>query len=85
MEVIKTNLSISYGSNEILDHQSYIENEKSWELFVEKIKSGQVFSNRSTVKVENIVYDDFHLSCDVVNFTDFITKHLAYKPLSEEQ
>jgi len=75
MKVIKTNLSMPNGV--IVDHQSYVTEEESWGSFVEKVKSGHLFSNNHREKrVENIVYDDFHLSCDVYD-SHGLTKHLA--------
>lgn len=76
MKIIKTNLSISNGK--IVDHQSYVEEEKDWNSFIEKVESGFLFSKSYKVKVENIVHDDFHLSCDVFNSIGAFTKHLAY-------
>lgn len=77
IKIIKTNLSLQVN-NEIIDHQSYIEKEESWEAFIEKAKSGYLFSKRHSVQVENIIHDDFHLSCDVYNSHGNHTKHLAY-------
>ncbi len=75
MKVIKTNLSMPNGV--IVDHQSYTTEEDSWESFVEKVKNGHLFSaNHKEKRVENIVYDDFHLSCDVYDSLG-LTKHLA--------
>jgi len=66
------------NNNQILDHQSYVEEEESWEAFIEKVNSGYLFSKKHTVRVENIKHDDFHLSCDVYNSHGFLTRHLAY-------
>jgi hypothetical protein len=76
IKVIKTNLSTN--GNQIIDHQSYVEEEESWEAFIEKVKLGFLFSKRKPVRVENIVCDDFHLSCDVCNSYIVYTKHFAY-------
>lgn len=76
MKIIKTNLSISNGR--FIDHQSYVEEEKDWNSFVEKIESGFLFSKNNKVEVKNIIHDDFHLSCDVYNSEGCLTKHLAY-------
>lgn len=76
MKVIKTNLSIV--NDKILDHQSYVEEEENWNVFIDKVKSGFLFSKNHQVKVENIAYDNFHLSCDVYNSNGAYTKHLAY-------
>lgn len=73
MKIIKTNLSIPNPNNRIVDHQSYVEEEESWEAFVEKVKSGYLFSKNRKVEVSNLVYDEYHLSCDV----DETGKHLA--------
>jgi hypothetical protein len=75
IKVIKTNLSIV--NDKIMDHQSYIEEEESWESFIEKVKSGFLFSKTYSVPVDNIKYDDFHLSCDVDKSSGLHTKHFA--------
>jgi hypothetical protein len=76
MKIIKTNLSIV--NDKIMDHQSYVEEEESWESFIEKVKSGFLFSKNRSVTVENIKYDEFHLSCDVNKTSGIHTKHFAY-------
>lgn len=76
MKIIKTNLSIA--NNKIMDHQSYVEEEESWENFIDKVKSGFLFSKHHSVKVDNLKYDDFHLSCDVDKDSGVQTKHFAY-------
>jgi len=76
MKVIRTNLSMPNG--EVADHQSYTTEEDSWESFVEKVKSGNLFSRHWKEKrVENIIYDDFHLSCDIYDSRGVLIKHLA--------
>lgn len=75
IRVIKTNLSIA--NDRIVDHQSYVEKEESWESFIEKVESGYLFSKHHKVRVERIVYDDFHLSCDVYSEVGKHAKHLA--------
>ena len=77
MKIIKTNLSINAETNEIMDHQSYVQDEENWESFVKKVKNGFLFSNNKQLKINNLKYDDFHLSCEVVNPHGFLTKHLA--------
>jgi hypothetical protein len=76
IKIIKTNLSIA--NDKIMDHQSYVEDEESWESFIEKVKLGFLFSKNHSVKVGNIKYDDFHLSCDVDKSSGLHTKHFAY-------
>lgn len=76
MKIIKTNLSIVNGN--IVDHQSYVEDEEGWNEFIDKVKSGFLFSKDKKVDVKNIGYDNFYLSCDVYNRDGFHTKHLAY-------
>lgn len=75
MKIIKTNLSIP--NDKIVDHQSYVQEEESWEAFIEKVKSGYLFYKNHKVEVTNIVYDEFHLSCDVNKDKGNYTKHLA--------
>ena len=75
MKIIKTNLSIP--NNQIADHQSYVEEEESWESFIKKVKSGYIFSENQKVNVSNIVYDEFHLSCDIDKKGEPYIKHLA--------
>lgn len=77
IKVIKTNISMHPVTSQIFDHQSYVEQEESWEAFIEKVKSGYLFSKKYKVEVENIKFDDFHLSCDV-DKSGRLTKHFAY-------
>jgi hypothetical protein len=78
IKVIKTNISIHGTTGEIFDHQSYIEQEESWEAFIAKVHSGHLFPHGKQVAVENIKYDDFHLSCDINKTGWNYTKHFAY-------
>lgn len=78
IKVIKTNLSVHGTTGEIIDHQSYVEEEDSWDALIDKVHSGQLFSHGKEVNVENIKYDDFHLSCDVNRHPGTHTKHFAY-------
>lgn len=78
LKIIKTNLSVNFGTNEIIDHQSYVEEEDSWEEFVKKVKSGYLFSHqKNRYEISNLKYDKFHLSCDLLDRSGRLTKHLA--------
>lgn len=88
-KVIETNLSVQVD-NTILDHQSRIIKVKSWDEYVNEIKNGETVVRNSYLgnlhgctlpkqsKVENLIYDDIHLSCDVYNWSGVRSKKLAY-------
>jgi hypothetical protein len=86
VRVIETNLSMmSWDGEEIADHQSRVIEVDSWQDFINEIKDGKSVDRIGTLwgltlpracKIENLKYDDFHLSCDV--YTDIKQKKLAY-------
>jgi len=92
IKVIETNLSLDENEN-ILDHQSRVIEVESWDSFIEEIKNGETICRKSILgcldgcsipkksKVENLIYDDIHLSCDVINYLGMKTKKLIYKSL----
>lgn len=87
--VIETNLSIDDKGN-IADHQSRIIEVDSWDSYIEEIKLGITKYRISYLgnlggsslpryfKIENLVYDELHLSCDVWNYANMLSKKLAY-------
>jgi hypothetical protein len=84
VRIIETNLSIG-NENEIIDHQSRVIEVDSWDKFVNEIKDSKSIDRQGTLwgltlprqcRIENLKYDDFHLSCDV--YTDKKQKKLAY-------
>lgn len=87
--VIETNLSIDDKGN-IADHQSRVIEVDSWDSYIEEIKSGITKYRMSYLgdlvgnslprcsKIENLVYDELHLSCDVWNYASILSKKLAY-------
>ena len=88
IKIIETNLSME--GDIIKDHQSRVIETDSWEGFIDEIKThkfvmrtailGSLYGNtvpRSS-KVENLIYDDKHLSCDVYNYANMKTRKLAY-------
>lgn len=89
VKIIETNISMNY-SNEIIDHQSRIIEVSSWNEYIEEIKTRKTISRKSFLGnligvtipkmaiVENLVYDDFHLSCDVINYKGIRDKKLCY-------
>lgn len=90
IKVIETNLSMDYENN-IRDHQSRVIEIDNWEEFVDEIKNAKTVSRNSYIgsmdgctiprqsKVENLIYDDLHLSCDIYNSTGMKSKKLVYK------
>lgn len=90
IRVIETNLSMDYENN-IKDHQSRVIEIDSWEEFIDEIINAKTVLRNSSIgslhgctiprqsKVENLIYDDIHLSCDVYNFAGMKTKKLVYK------
>ena len=91
--VIETNLSMN-DKGQITDHQSRIIQVESWEKYIREIKNGETMYRMSYLgslhgcslpkfcRVENLVFDDFHMSCDVHHtfFKDMkvATKKFAY-------
>lgn len=89
IKIIETNLSID-ENNIIRDHQSRVIEVDSWDEYIQEIKNSKAIYRSSIIgslhgntiqndsKVENLIYDDFHLSCDVINRYGIISKKLAY-------
>jgi hypothetical protein len=87
IKVIETNLSIS-DTGEIKDHQSRVIEVESWDYYTNEIKEARVIIRSSIIgslhgtsipsqaKVENLTYDDFHLS---INKFGIKSKKFAYK------
>ena len=90
IRVIETNLFMDYENN-IKDHQSRVIEIDSWEEFIDEIINAKTVLRNSYIGslhgntiprqaiVENLICDDFHLSCDVYNFASRKTKKLVYK------
>jgi len=93
IKIIETNLSIfthQDGCEIIKDHQSRVIEVEFWEDYINEIKLAKSVSRNSIIgnlhgntiphdsKVENLVYDDFHLNCDVINRYGIMSKKLAY-------
>lgn len=88
VKIIETNLSMA--DDLIKDHQSRVIEVESWETFVNEIKEKKTITRNSCLgslygctipresKVENLIYDEFHLSCDVYNYRGNKTKKLVY-------
>jgi hypothetical protein len=93
IKVIETNISLNPNSeNDImLDHQSRIIEVESWDNFVKEIKDAQTVIRKAYIgsmegnsiprdaEIQNLKYDDFHLSCDVINWLGHKSKKLVYK------
>ena len=92
IKVIETNLSID-NENKLRDFQSRVIEIDSWEDIIQEIKDCKTVIRNSVLgclsgttipresKIENLTYDDFHLSCDVINYAGMKTKKLIYKNL----
>jgi hypothetical protein len=90
IKVIETNLSVD-GENTIKDHQSRVIGIDSWDKYIQEIKDAKAVYRSSIIgslhgntiqsdsKVKNLIYDEFHLSCDVYNRFGIMSKKLAYK------
>ena len=89
IQIIETNLFMD-NNNNITDHQSRVIEVESWDKFIDEIKNcrcvmrsavlGSLYGNtvpRSS-KVENLIYDEKHLSCDIYNYAKVKTKKLAF-------
>jgi hypothetical protein len=90
IKIIETNLSMD--GDIIKDHQSRVIEVESWDEYLDEIKEYKCVSrldmfynlNGCTLpkncRIDKLVYDDFHLSCDVYSFyNNMKTKKLAYK------
>ena len=78
MKIIVTNLSVNADST-IADHQSYLYNIDNWESYVESYKSGLPFDIPQGLQIEDLIYDDHHLSCVMVSrITGVKTVKLAH-------
>ena len=87
--IIETNLSIDDKGN-IADHQSRIIQVESWESYIEEIKSGETKYRMSYLgnlhgcslpkfcRVDNLAFDDFHMSCDVCNSQNALSKKFSF-------
>lgn len=90
IKVIETNLSVNLDG-EIKDHQSRVIEVESWEEYVQEIRNEEFIERKSIIGnlhgktipsdviVDNLVYDDKHLSCDIYNRHGIMSKKLAYK------
>lgn len=92
VKIIETNLSLNPNCDNdiILDHQSRVIEVESWEECINEFKNSISVERKAYLgnmadktiptdsKVENLKYDEFHLSCDVYNSTGMNTKKLAY-------
>lgn len=90
MLIIETNLSYS-EDGELKYHQSRVINSKSWEEYIDNIKAAVSKEYSGTLQgrniplhstVEDLKYDEFHLSCNVYSWVNnnFIkTGKLAYR------
>lgn len=93
IKVIETNISLNpnYDYDIIIDHQSRVIEVESWEDFINEIKEAKTVIRNSYIgnmegttlpresKIENLVYDDFHLSCNVLNWLGHKSKKLVFK------
>ena len=89
-KIIETNLSLD-NDNNIVDHQSRVIKIENWEDYINEIKESKTVIRNSILgcmygcsipresEIENLKYDDNHLSCDVYNWFGRKTKKLAYK------
>lgn len=90
-KVIETNLSImDWDGDHIADHQSRVIEVSSWQDYIVEIKEAKTVNRQSIIgnlhgntipkecKVENLKYDEKHLSCDIIYGNGFKSKKLAY-------
>lgn len=91
IKIIETNLILNPVTNEISDHQSRVVEISNWYDIIQEIKDGKTVIRSSVLgnlhgntvpresKIENLVYDDKHLSCDIITFDKCKTKKLIYR------
>lgn len=91
MVVIETNFSMKDG--EIYDHQSRVIEVEDWEDYIltfteydgtpvdvfKTITHLIGYSIPKDVKISNLKYDEYHLSCDLIHKDGWIEKKVAYK------
>lgn len=89
VRVIETNLSMN-DNNVIMDHQSRVIEVESWESYINEIRETKTVIRQSILgnlhgstvpresNVHNLVFDEFHLSCDIANSLGMKSKKLAY-------
>ena len=94
VKIIETYVS-SPNFNKFADHQSRVIEVNSWNDYVEEIKTKRTVCRKSCLgylfgvsiprnaTIENLIYDDFHLSCDVINYEGQITKLFSYLIVDE--
>lgn len=82
MEVIITNMVIDMSAQKmsdcIKDHQSFTYNVESWEKFVDSYKKNKPLGLIDGLTVEDLEYDDYHLSCVISSLYRHKTITLAY-------
>jgi uncharacterized protein (DUF4213/DUF364 family) len=90
VKVIETNLIIG-TDNEMKDFQSRVIEVDNWSDFVKEIQECNTVNRFAVLgnlcgvtmlrssKVENLIYDDSKLSCDVLNYADIKTRKLCYR------
>lgn len=90
VKIIETNLSVD-GENNIKDHQARWILIDDWNDYCKKYQN---YSGRrvhygtassmpgadiqADVKITNLQFDEYHLSCDITHRDHFITKRLVY-------
>lgn len=91
MLVIETNISYDNLGN-FRDHQSRVIKVKSWDTYTEEIVRGVTKNYNGTLlgcnipyqsKIENLKYDNKHLSCDIYSWKNEFIKKLAYRVQDE--
>lgn len=88
VKIIETNLSMKDSA--IVDHQSRVIEVDHWESYINELRNMESVYRTSALgslhgvslplksRVENLTYDENHLSCDVYNRFGMMTKKLAY-------
>jgi hypothetical protein len=91
VKVIETNLSLQVN-NEIIDHQSRVIEVDNWKEYIDEIREAKTVIRKSAIgymegssiprnaEIEDLVFDEFHLSCTIYNYHNhgIKTKKLAY-------
>ena len=90
IKVIETNLSVN-PDNIIMDHQSRVIEVESWESYINEIKEGRSISRLDRYGsvngcsfpigciLDNLKFDEFHLSYNAMRNGQLWGKSLAYK------
>jgi hypothetical protein len=90
IKVIETNISFD-DNNNFADHQSRVVEVESWQDLIEEVFNQKTIIRESYLGnmmgciipkmcvIDRLIYDDFHLSCNISTYNGFKIQKLLYK------